>query len=97
LIPAPKSFQSCIVHARRFLREVIGKNEIELGEVVRRGSSRQQQSGCETSSQGSCRIERRRRRKIIGHQEYRPLFDVHIGGRLQQGGTEGRIITSQHG
>jgi hypothetical protein len=82
LIPVPKSFQSCIVHARRFLRKVIGKSNIELGELVRRGSSRQQQSGCKTSSQGSRSIERRRRRKIIGHQEYRPLLDLRIGGRL---------------
>jgi hypothetical protein len=97
LIPAPKSFQSCIIHARYFLREVIGKSDIELGEVVRPGSSCQQQSGCESSSQGSRSIKRRGRRKVIGHQKHRPLLDVHIGGRLQQGGTEGRIITSQHG
>jgi hypothetical protein len=97
LIPTPKSFQSGIIHARRFLSEVIGKSEIELGEVARRRSSRQQQSGCESSSQGSRSIERRGWRKIIGHQEYRPLLDLGIGGRLQQGGTEGRIITSQHG
>jgi hypothetical protein len=83
LIPAPKSFQPGIIHVRRFLREISGKSEIELSEVARRRSSRQQQSGCESSSQGPRSIERRGRRKIIGHQEYRPLLDLRIGGRLQ--------------
>jgi hypothetical protein len=97
LISFPESFQSGIIHVRRFFRKIGRQSEIELSEVARRRSSRQQQGGRKSSSQRACSIERRGRGKIIGYQEHRPLLDVHIGGRFQQGGTKGRVITSQHG
>ena len=63
MIPSPEGFQSRIVHVGCFFGKVIGKSEVELGEVARRSSSCQQQRGCESSPQGSRSIERRGRWK----------------------------------